>query len=172
MTYIVKIIVGVVMEINLKNILLWLSFIIWFIYCIINAIYIIKRNNTLKVSYFEYLKKNFLQVFRLDKLILIIVFYLYTRLKNTTVNIYLFLIIMLYFLVNLFYEEKVNQKFNFKKDWFSLLIMILIFLIPIIYYLFKMNKVMTTYLMMLGIFYFEQILFLIPIFLRKLVKKK
>ncbi|MEG1288355.1 MAG: hypothetical protein RSD29_03300, partial [Bacilli bacterium] len=84
------------MQINVSNIVLYLSFIIWIVYyfLLVSRILIEKNNQT--ITYGLYIKRNFLKVFRFDKLILIFLFYLYTRLGNEKVLIFLFFIIILF----------------------------------------------------------------------------
>ncbi len=156
MIYIVKIIVGVIMAINLKNIFIVLGFIIWIIYLFGD---LGKELNTKKLvkNYKAYIKKNIFKLMRLDKLILIVVFILYTTFHNKSVNVYLFFIIMLYFLVNLFYEN-INFKIDYKKEWQSLGKLFIIIAIPLLFYLFT-KKLTMTYFIMFGILFFFPLLF-------------
>ena len=137
MIYIVKIIVGVIMAINLKNIFIVLGFIIWIIYLFGD---LGKELNTKKLvkNYKAYIKKNIFKLMRLDK-------------------VYLFFIIMLYFLVNLFYEN-INFKIDYKKEWQSLGKLFIIIAIPLLFYLFT-KKLTMTYFIMFGILFFFPLLF-------------
>lgn len=145
------------MEIIIKSIIRWIGFILWFIYLGIELFKEINQKNMQK-NYPKYIKKNILNVLRLDKLILIIVFIIYTTFHNKTVNIYLFAIIMLYLLVNLLYEKE-KIKINLKKEWKYYLSFILISIIPIIFYLVT-KKITITHFIMLGILYLFQIIFM------------
>lgn len=159
------------MEINLKNIILIISFVIWLVYIFLIICKEINHKNNLKVPYSKYLRENIYQILRIDKLLLIIVFYLYSRFNKTSVDIYLFCIIMLYLLVNLLYEEIKVKKIKYKKEWpyFLILLSLALGLISI-YFLTK--KLVLTFMLLFSYLYFFPFIFaFINHFLKKKSKK-
>ena len=75
MIYIGKIIVGVIMAINLKNLVLIFSFILWLIYIFLNICKELNIKVKIDGTYGSYLKENIWQIIRVDKLLLIVIFY-------------------------------------------------------------------------------------------------
>lgn len=167
-----KIIVGVVMEINLKNIMLCVGFLLWFTYILLYTVKELRKMHTLKTSYKTYLKNNIYKILRLDTLLIIIVFYLYTRFKNTTVDIYLFDVVIIYFLLNLLYEDISFKGLQFKKNWFYFLIIFLFSVILIGQYFISHKLLLTTMLMLTFIYFFPFIFCLLTIMFPKNASNK
>lgn len=148
------------MEKYLKVIVLIISFILWLGYIFFSICQEINRKNTLKISYVKYLKRNIWHILRMDKLILIVVFYLYSRFNKATVDIYLFCIIMLYFFVNLLYEDINIKKINLKKEWpYFIFILTISLLFISIYYISK--KIVLTFMLLFSYLYFFPFIFAI-----------
>ena len=159
------------MEINLKNIVLIISFIIWLVYIFLIICKEINTKNNLKIPYSKYLKENIYQILRVDKLLLIIVFFLYSRFNKTTVDIYLFCIIMLYLLVNLLYEEIKVKKVKFKKEWPYFLILLGLAIAFISIYFLTKKLVLSCMLLFSYLYFFPFIFAFINYFLQKKSKK-
>ena len=146
----------------INELITYLTFIPWILVFIKNSLDILNSKDNIT---FKYLRKNFFKIFRLDLLILIIVFFYFATFDKGFVHKYLFAIINLYLFVNSFYEnKKALTKDLFKKKYLSIIITFVLMLIPIIYYIFKQNVIITYKIMFIYI-YFESILIL-------LIKKK
>lgn len=168
MIYIVKNIVGVVMQINVSNIVLYLSFIIWIVYyfLLVSRILIEKNNQT--ITYGLYIKRNFLKVFRFDKLILIFLFYLYTRLGNEKVLIFLFFIIILFLLVNLLYEEINFKNIKLRENKYYFILLFILMFIPFIYFFITFNYTKTLMFLLIFTFILPFIIYVISVIFKKL----
>ena len=94
------------MEVINKYITL-VTFVPWIFIYIKSIIDNLKKDNYKKFS-FKYLRKNFFKVFRLDILLIVIVFFYFSSFKVGFVDKYLFAVMCLYMFVNSFYEEKME----------------------------------------------------------------
>ncbi len=153
-----RIIVGVIMAINLKNLVLIFSFCLWLIYIFLNIGKELYIKAKIDGTYGSYLKENIWQIIRVDKLLLIVIFYLYSRFGNSAVDIYLFFSIMLYLLVNLLYEEINLKKVNFKNNWWYFVFILSLALILIGSY-FIHKKLVLTLMLLFSFLYFFTFIF-------------
>ncbi len=144
------------------------TFIPWLIIYIRNLFKIL---NTGEFS-FSYFKKHFLDIFRLDQLFLVIVFFYFASFNKEFVSIYLFLVMNLYLCVNLLYEKKLELSKSFYKDNLFVLIGLgIVSLIPFIIYFIKGNAVLTYRIMFLYLF-FDYVIVVIIRLICKLFKRK
>ena len=142
----------------------WL--IIFIIYTINNINKISKENHLLK-----YLKNHFFQIFRLDLLFLILVFYYFASFNKDFVDKYLFVVMSVYLCVNSFYESKSNLKKNFfQNNLVIFLCLIPIILVPFIVY-FTSSRLVLTYKIMLCYLFFNSLIILGLSYLQKIIKK-
>jgi len=165
-TYIDKSIVGVGMEEIINSIFLYSGFIIWFCYLYIiisKEIIVFKKID----NYWEYFKDNLFEIFRFDILILLIVFYYYSKFNNIAVSIYLFDAMMLFLLVNLLFENININKIKIYKNKIYYIISFIIGIIPVIYY-FQKKDINYTLLMIFFIIYLYPLIFIL---LKKIFKK-
>ena len=136
----------------------WLLF--FSIYTLNAYIEIYERNKTKLKTWFH---KNFWKMFRLDILLLIIIFIFFLKYKNNTVNIMLFFMINLYLFINSLYDIVPNK--NTKKIIKQLLIsFLLVVLIPFLFYYFTKNFVFTCLIMFAYTFF----AYIIVILLKKI----
>ncbi|MEG1506266.1 MAG: hypothetical protein RR478_02085 [Bacilli bacterium] len=156
------------MQINVSNIVLYLSFIIWIVYyfLLVSRILIEKNNQT--ITYGLYIKRNFLKVFRFDKLILIFLFYLYTRLGNEKVLIFLFFIIILFLLVNLLYEEINFKNIKLRENKYYFILLFILMFIPFIYFFITFNYTKTLMFLLIFTFILPFIIYVISVIFKKL----
>lgn len=131
----------------------YLSFIPWLLYCIElsrNAIRIVNTTKTDK----EWLKKNFFNIFRFDSLILIAIFIFFTTSYHKAnqiwlVEVLLFSAINLYLYFNSYYDKNKSDYRIDTKDLSTILIILIIFLIPLIYFICT-NQILITYYILFG----------------------
>ena len=148
------------MDIEVNKIALYIGFIIWMFYSYFAISKEILAKNRIKTSYLEYARKNIFKVLRIDKLILVLVFLFYTTFKNNSVSIYLFDIMILYFFINLMYEEIKMKKINFGKEIYYYISLLVICLLPLVYYFLKGEIIITLSIIMV-IMYIIPLLFLV-----------
>ncbi len=147
------------MEVINKYITL-VTFVPWIFIYIKSIIDNLKKDNYKKFS-FKYLRKNFFKVFRLDILLIVIVFFYFSSFKVGFVDKYLFAVMCLYMFVNSFYEEKMELKKNFFKDnMLHLILLLLVSLIPFLVYSIK-KDLLLTYKIMLMFLFLEYIIILV-----------
>ncbi|MBE6140426.1 MAG: hypothetical protein E7172_02695 [Firmicutes bacterium] len=154
------------MEEIINSIFLYSGFIIWFCYLYIiisKEIIVFKKID----NYWEYFKDNLFEIFRFDILILLIVFYYYSKFNNIAVSIYLFDAMMLFLLVNLLYENINIKKIEIYKNKIYYIISFIIGIIPVIYY-FQKKDINYTLLMIFFIIYLYPLIFIL---LKKIFKK-
>ena len=153
------------MEIN--NFILILTFIPWIIYFLTLMIKNFTKKDYTKFS-FKYLKKNkaikYLALWPL-------IFYYFATFNLEFVIKYLFLIMVIYLLVNSYYEKKSKFKENFlKENILKIIFLFLITLIPFLIYLKTHNLVLTYMLMFLYLFFNYFITIIISFFTNKIKK--
>ncbi len=129
----------------------YLTFIPWLLYCIALSKYAIKTVNTTKINK-EWVKKNILNIFRFDSLILIAIFIYFTISYKTSkqiwlVEVLLFSAINLYLYFNSYYDKNKSNYEIDTKDLSTVLIILIIFLIPIIYFISTHNTSITYYIL-------------------------
>ncbi len=140
----------------INEVINYLTFIPWILIFAKNCLDKLRSKDKLT---FKYLKKNFFKIFRLDLLLLIIIFYYFASFNKDFVHKYLFAIINLYLFVNSFYESKTNvKKNNLKKELILVLIMVII---PIGYYILSHNLLLTYKLMFIYLYFINIIILII-----------
>ena len=141
----------------INEVITYLTFIPWMMIFVKNSLDKISNKDRLS---FKYIKSNFFKIFRIDLLILIIVFFYFAKFDKDFVHKYLFAVINIYLFVNSFYESNNIDKKILKKRFMSLLIIGLIISIPIIYYILS-NNLIVTYMIMFICLYLENIIILV-----------
>ncbi len=156
------------MELN-KYITL-VTFMPWILIFIFSSLNNLNNKNYTTLSW-EYLRKNFFKIFRLDTLFLIMVFLYFASFHKDFVDKYLFAVMCIYLFVNSFYEKRNSLKKGFwKKNILNLLLLFLVMLIPFIVY-FAKNNLVLTYKIMLIYLFLEYIIIIIISYLTKIIKK-
>ena len=114
-----------------------LTFIPWILFFIISVRRNLNNSNYRKFN-FKYLKENFFNIFRLDLLFLVIVFFYFASFEKDFVDKYLFMVMNLYLCVNSIYEKKIKLNKGFiKKNILEIILLFIIMLIPFGIYFFK-----------------------------------
>ena len=147
----------------INNIITYLTFIPWTLVFVKNSLDKIGVKDKLT---FKYLKENFFKIFRLDLLVLIVVFFYFATFDKGFVHKYLFAVMNLYLFINSFYENKVN-KYKIKNKYITLIMIFILMFMPIVYYMLS-NNLILTYKIMLICLYLENIIILI---IKKFIKK-
>ncbi len=150
--------------------IIFITFLPWIAIFIINVIRHLNDKNYRTFS-LKYFKKNFFQLFRLDTLLLIFVFYYFSSFDKEFVDQYLFAVMCLYLCVNSFYDKKEKIKKNFfKNNILEIILLFIIMLVPFLIY-FNQHDLVFTYKMML-IYLFVQYFFILGVcYLTKGIKK-
>ena len=133
----------------INKIIIFLTFIPWIVIYLKYCLSKLSDNNKLSI---KYLKSNIFKIFRLDLLVLIIIFFYYASFNKGFVNEYLFAVFNIYLFVNSFYENHNIKKGMLKKEIFPLIIMLILMIIPIIYYIFSKNLILTYKVMFIYLF--------------------
>ena len=155
---------------ELDRYITWITFIPWILIITVSMISNLNNENYRKFS-FKYLSKNIFKIFRLDTLLLIICFWYFASFDREFVDKYLFAIMCLYLFVNFFYEKRNPIKKQFWKDnIISIILLIIINIIPFIYYN-NTGNLNFTYKIMLLYLFLEYIIILIVSYISKLIKK-
>ena len=155
---------------ELDRYITWITFIPWILIITVSMISNLNNENYRKFS-FKYLSKNIFKIFRLDTLLLIICFWYFASFDMEFVDKYLFAIMCLYLFVNFFYEKRNPIKKQFWKDnIISIILLIIINIIPFIYYN-NTGNLNFTYKIMLLYLFLEYIIILIVSYISKLIKK-
>ncbi len=154
----------------LNNYLIYLTFMPWLIVFITYTLHNLNNASYQKFS-FKYLTKNFIKLFRIDLLVLIIMFYYFTSFKLEFVSMYLFAVMNIYLFVNSFYDHKNKLKEHFfKNNLLNLILIFLITLIPFLIYIFKHDLDLTYKLMLLYLFLEYPLLIITSTLSRELTK--
>ena len=121
----------------------------WILCFAYEVIYTLKNNNS-QESYFKDFKKKALQIIRLDKLFLISILIIYIRFKKDFVTSLRFTVICLYMYINKLYEKSKKEKLlkTITKNWLTLIIVVMIAVIPFIYFVVS-KKLENTYIILL-----------------------
>lgn len=133
----------------MKNIFVYLTFIPWLLHFALiskNSLRMQQKNKLSK----KWLKKNFFKIFEFDKLILTGIFIYFSLLYPDAnqiwlVEIMLFGVINLYLYINDFYNKNKTKQFSYNTK--ELIIILLISLIPIIFFSITKNQNITYYIM-------------------------
>ncbi len=107
-------------------------------------------------DFFKDFKNKALQVIRLDKLFLIIIFIIYLRFNKDFITSLVFTVICLYMYINKLYEKSKKEKLmeTLKKHWLTLLIVVIIASLPFIYFILTKN-IDNTYITLLFYIFFS-----------------
>ena len=155
---------------ELDRYITWITFIPWILVIIVSMISNLNNEHYQHFSC-KYLCKNIFKIFRLDTLLLIIFFWYFASFDKEFVDKYLFAIMCLYLFVNFFYEKTNPIKKQFwKENTIQIILLILINVIPFIYYN-NSGNLNFTYKIMLLYLFFEYIIILIVSYISKLIKK-
>ncbi len=162
----------------MQKFLVYLTFIPWFLYFIETAKNFIKitRKTTINKKWF---KENFLNLFRFDSLILFGIFIFFAKFYKHAdqiklVKILLFAAINLYLYINTYYDKNKRKNHIEAKDISTILIILIIMLIPIIFYI-STGMYTITYYILFGYNFFNILIVIlsesINDFILKIVKR-
>ena len=155
---------------NINKYVILITFVPWIIFYLISGINNLNNDNY-KIFSVKYLKNNFFKIFRIDTLFLIIVFYYFSSFGKEFVDKYLFAVMVLYLLMNSFYEKKEKIKKDFlKENIINLILLLLVMIIPFSIYFIK-HKLILTYKVMLFYLFFQYIIIIAVNYIAKLIKK-
>ena len=152
----------------MKNLIIYLTFIPWYLYfqsACKNALKDLNKNKITKT----WIKKNFMNIFHFDNLILFAIFTFFSKnYQNANqiwlVEILLFTVINLFLYLNRFYDKN-NSKDKLEiKDISIALIILLLTLIPIVFYVSTRNY-LVTYYVLFGYSFFNYVI----VFISKLI---
>lgn len=158
----------------MQKYIVYLTFIPWILHFIEISKISLKSLNDMK-SAKTWLKKNFFNVFRFDNLILFAIFIYFTINYSSAdqiwlVEILLFSAIYLYLYINSYYDKnKKNSKIT-SRDFSTILIVLILMLIPVIYYV-STKKIKITYYIFFGYTFFNFIIVGISKLINDLVLK-
>ena len=135
----------------MTKLIIYLTFIPWLLYFSTickNALKDIKNTKINKVWF----KKNVLKIFHFDNIILFAIFIFFSKnypeaSQIWLVEVLLFSVINLYLYMNTYYDKHKSNKKMEISDTSSILIILLLTLIPIIYYISSDNYINTYYIM-------------------------
>ena len=153
----------------MNNLIIIATFIPWIINFYANLLDIYRSLDYQDLTAIEWLKKNFFKEFRIDALILILIFIYFSNFDKLFVCKYLFLVMNLYFWINNLYDKKAPIKIFtcIKDNYKEMLIINIISFTPFVYYYFYHNLI-STYLALFAITFLNFIL----IILIRLIKEK
>lgn len=155
---------------ELEKYIIFITFIPWILIVLISMLYNLNNENYKKFS-LKYFSKNIFRIFRLDTLILIICFWYFASFDKEFVDKYLFTIMCLYLFVSFFYEKGNTLKKNFWKDnIIEIILLIIINILPFLYY-HQTGNLLNTYKIMLLYLFFEYIIILMVSYIAALFKK-
>ncbi len=145
----------------MTRLIVYLTFIPWFLYfssLCKNAIKDLKEN---KVT-MPWIKENLLKIFHFDNLILFAIFIYFSAYYRGAsqiwlVNVLLFSAINLYLFMNRYYDKNRSSKEISQGDVPTILIILMISLIPIIFYM-TTSKYTITYYIMFGFAFFNYLI--------------
>lgn len=154
---------------ELEKYITFITFIPWILIIIVSMLNNLNNENYQKFS-LKYLGKNIFRIFRLDTLLLIICFWYFASFNKEFVDKYLFAIMCLYLFVSFFYEKRNPFKKNFwKENFIQIILLIIINIIPFVYY-YQTDNLIITYKIMLLYLFFEYIIILIVSYIAAPIK--
>lgn len=136
----------------MTRIIISLTFIPWILYLVSSSSRVIKEFRGQKINK-EFLKSNLFNLFRLDTIILVLIFIFFSINYPSAdqiwlIRVLLFISINLYLLLNSIYDKKNKEKL-LKKEYNIIFLLVILMLIPIVFYLIS-KKYTTAYYIMFG----------------------
>lgn len=158
----------------MTNAIIYLTFIPWILYYSSISKNAIKDIKNKKLGFYWF-KKNILNIFHFENLILYGIFIFFaTYYQNSNqiwlVDILLFSAINLYLFINCYYDKNRSTNKLVVSDLTIILIALIISLIPFIYYMVTHNYLMTYYILF-GFSFFNYLIVLISSLINKLIIK-
>lgn len=141
----------------MNKVFVFLALLSWFVCFTYEIIFTLKNIDTHDIL--KSIKKNVLQIIRLDKLFLIVIFIIYIRFNKDFITSLVFMVICLYMYINKLYEKTKKEKLlmTIKKHWLELIVLLVITSLPFIYLLLTKNFD-NTYIILLIYILFHQFL--------------
>ncbi len=136
----------------MTRIIISLTFIPWILYLVSSSSRVIKEFRGQKINK-EFFKNNLFNLFRLDTIVLVLVFIFFSVTYPSAdqiwlIRVLLFISINLYLLLNSIYDKKNKEKLE-KKEYNIIFLLVILMLIPIVFYLIS-KKYTTAYYIMFG----------------------
>lgn len=136
----------------MTRIIISLTFIPWILYLVSSSSRVIKEFRGQKINK-EFFKNNLFNLFRLDTIVLVLVFIFFSATYPSAdqiwlIRVLLFISINLYLLLNSIYDKKNKEKLV-KKEYNIIFLLVILMLIPIVFYLIS-KKYTTAYYIMFG----------------------
>lgn len=136
----------------MTRIIISLTFIPWILYLVSSSSRVIKEFRGQKINK-EFLKNNLFNLFRLDTIILVLIFIFFSINYPSAdqiwlIRVLLFISINLYLLLNSIYDKKNKEKL-LKKEYNIIFLLVILMLIPVVFYLIS-KKYTTAYYIMFG----------------------
>ena len=136
----------------MTRIIISLTFIPWILYLVSSSSRVIKEFRGQKINK-EFFKNNLFNLFRLDTIVLVLVFIFFSVTYPSAdqiwlIRVLLFISINLYLLLNSIYDKKNKEKLE-KKEYNIIFLLVILTLIPIVFYLIS-KKYTTAYYIMFG----------------------
>lgn len=136
----------------MTRIIISLTFIPWILYLVSSSSRVIKEFRGQKINK-EFFKNNLFNLFRLDTIVLVLVFIFFSVTYPSAdqiwlIRVLLFISINLYLLLNSIYDKKNKEKLV-KKEYNIIFLLVILMLIPIVFYLIS-KKYTTAYYIMFG----------------------
>lgn len=155
--------------------IVYLTFIPWFLYFSLLCKDALHNLQNKKISW-KWIKKNIFSIFHFPNIILFAIF-TYFSLKYSganqiwITNVLLFSAIYLYLFINHYYDKYKSRKNVDSMNMSTILIILIITLIPIIYYI-SSNNYIATYYILFGYSFFNYIIVYIAKIINDLLLKK
>lgn len=136
----------------MTRIIISLTFIPWILYLVSSSSRVIKEFRGQKINK-EFFKNNLFNLFRLDTIVLVLVFIFFSVTYPSAdqiwlIRVLLFISINLYLLLNSIYDKKNKEKLV-KKEYNIIFLLVILMLMPIVFYLIS-KKYTTAYYIMFG----------------------
>lgn len=134
----------------MTRIIISLTFIPWILYLVSSSSRVIKEFRVQKINK-EFLKNNLFNLFRLDTIVLILVFIFFSVTYPSAdqiwlIRVLLFVSINLYLLLNSIYDKRNKEKL-LKKEYNIIFLLVILMLIPIVFYLISKKYTIAYYIM-------------------------
>ena len=134
----------------MTRIIISLTFIPWILYLVSSSSRVIKEFRGQKINK-EFFKNNLFNLFRLDTIVLVLVFIFFSVTYPSAdqiwlIRVLLFISINLYLLLNSIYDKKNKEKLV-KKEYNIIFLLVILMLIPIVFYLISKKYTKAYYIM-------------------------